>query len=392
MHFTKVDIFCRVIDNFGDVGVVYRFAKEFKYANPLCRVRLFVSDLKPLASVLPPIDPAKTMQEIGTIEYIDSSALDSSKVNELGVAEVLIETFGCDIPELVMRVAEKQPTLIINLEYLSAEKWAFGYHLKQSLLGQPLLKKYFFMPGITENSGGVIIDTQVEQAREDLRRNRPKHLNSYLKILNVSTVYDDQALFGSIFTYIRGFDTLLTHLQDLKKQVYLFVFGDKSHESMLNSLHHLGGQALKDGYYRLKNIHALFMPFLAQTKYDRLLCLTDFNLVRGEDSFVRALLSKKPFIWNAYIQENSYQHVKVSAFLDVFKTYFEDARVFKHYSDLVLEFNQAASETPLQTTHEDYGRFFSDLNKIEHATRKMSYFIRLNCDLVKKFTSFLNQI
>jgi uncharacterized repeat protein (TIGR03837 family) len=392
MHFTTVDIFCHVIDNFGDIGVVYRFAKEFKYANPLCRVRVFVSDLKPLASILPPIDPAKTMQEIGAIEYIDSSALALPKVNELGVAEVLIEAFGCDIPEMVMRLAEKQPTLIINLEYLSAEKWAFGYHLKQSLLGQPLLIKYFFMPGITENSGGVIIDTQVEQAREDLLRNRPAHLDSYLKICHVSTVRDDQALFGSIFTYVRGFDTLLTHLQDLKKPVYLFVFGDKSHESMLNSLHRFGGQALQDKYYRLKNIHALFMPFLPQTQYDRLLCLTDFNLVRGEDSFVRALLSEKPFIWNAYIQENSYQSVKVSAFLDVFKTYFEDACVFKHYSDLVLEFNQAASELPRQTTSEKYGNFFSDLNKIEHATEKMSYFIRLNCDLVKKFTSFLNQI
>ena len=63
MHFTSVDIFCHVIDNFGDVGVVYRFAKELN-ANPLCRVRILVSNLKPLASILPSIGPAKIMQEI----------------------------------------------------------------------------------------------------------------------------------------------------------------------------------------------------------------------------------------------------------------------------------------------------------------------------------------
>jgi hypothetical protein len=157
-------------------------------------------------------------------------------------------------------------------------------------------------------------------------------------------------------------------------------------------LHRFGAQELQNGYFRLKNIHVLFMPFLPQSQYDRLLCLTDFNLVRGEDSFAHAIVSGKPFIWNAYLQENVYHRVKVAAFLDEFKQYFDDFSVFKHYSELVMEFNQAASETPLQTTHEDYSRFFSDLNKIEHATRKMSYFIRLNCDLVKKFTSFLYQI
>jgi hypothetical protein len=134
------------------------------------------------------------------------------------------------------------------------------------------------------------------------------------------------------------------------------------------------------------------MPFLPQTLYDQLLCLTDFNLVRGEDSFIRAILSGKPFIWNAYLQENIYHRVKVDAFLEVFKIYFNDSTVFKHYSELFIEFNQAASEQPIQTTHERYDHFFMDLNKINHATEKMSYFIRVNCNLVKKFSNFLNQV
>ena len=134
------------------------------------------------------------------------------------------------------------------------------------------------------------------------------------------------------------------------------------------------------------------MPFLPQTLYDQLLCITDFNFVRGEDSFVRAILSGKPFIWNAYLQENIYHRVKVEAFLEVFRNYFDDAAVFKHYRELLLEFNQASAEESIQTTHERYGHFFTDLNKINHATREMSYFIKLNCDLVKKFTDLLTRI
>ena len=161
---------------------------------------------------------------------------------------------------------------------------------------------------------------------------------------------------------------------------------------MIQSLHRAQAVIMSDAHYTLKNIHVLIMPFLPQTVYDQFLCLTDFNIVRGEDSFVRAILSGKPFIWNAYLQENIYHRVKVEAFLEVFKNYFNDDIAFKHYSELLLEFNQAAEEQPVQTTRERYDNFFEDLNKINHATREMSYFIRFNCDLVKKFTGFLNQI
>lgn len=392
MHYKNLDIFCHVIDNFGDVGIAYRFAKELKLACLSCDVRLFVSDLGPLKSILPVIDSLQTVQEHEGIVFVDSTKLDNILVDALGTADVLVEAMGCEIPEAVMKKAEQRDTLIINLEYLSAEKWITEYHMKPSLLPQPALKKYFYMPGFTPESGGIIIDSRVEKSRQSLSDDRIKYLNNHLKCFGVSLTDTKDALFGSIFTYARGFDTFLSDIGEIDKNIYLFIFGQKSRESMIQSLHRAQAAVISDAHYTLKNIHVLIMPFLPQTVYDQFLCLTDFNFVRGEDSFVRAILSGKPFIWNAYLQENIYHRVKVEAFLEVFINYFNDDIAFKHYSELLLEFNQAAEEHPVQTTLERYDNFFEDLNKINHATREMSYFIRLNCDLVKKFTSFLNQI
>jgi uncharacterized repeat protein (TIGR03837 family) len=44
----------------------------------------------------------------------------------------------------------------------------------------------------------------------------------------------------------------------------------------------------------------------------------DFNIVRGEDSFVRAQLAGKPFIWHIYPQEDRAHEVKLAAFLDLY--------------------------------------------------------------------------
>jgi hypothetical protein len=140
-----------------------------------------------------------------------------------------------------------------------------------------------------------------------------------------------------------------------------------------------------------KNIKIQFAPFLDQHHYDSLLCCTDFNLVRGEDSLARAVCSGKPFIWNAYLQDNKYQKVKVEALLDVLKPYFQDSSIFNSFSELLLKFNDGRNEEQIQSTDEHYDIFFRDLNKIEHAMSKFSYFIDQNCNLVVKFSDFLKQ-
>jgi uncharacterized repeat protein (TIGR03837 family) len=389
MLFKSIDIFCHVVDNFGDVGVVSRFAKEFKRANPRCRVRVFIDDCDALHCIHPGTDPAAFLQEHDTITYISSRSLTEASVANLGTAEVLVEAFACHIPEIVLDAASKNRTYIINLDHLSAEKWVEGYHLKESLLGRGELKKYFFMPGFTVDTGGIIIDTDIENARSGLREKRIACLNDFLSPFSIVLDNDMNWLVATIFTYERRFDALLEALASLTKRVYLLVFDRKSKEGMRLTLSQTGGEQLGDSLYRIGNTVVVFMPFLAQHKYDELMCLCDFNIVRGEDTFVRAILSEKPFIWHAYKQDNNYQLVKVKAFLNVFRPYFEDEEVFTHFDEMLMQFNDDCAELILRV---QYDQFLINLNKIKHATEKMSYFIRGNCSLISKFVRFLDQL
>ncbi len=392
VRYSSIDIFCRVIDNFGDAGVVYRFAKEFLLARPACRLRVFCDGLNLFSLLRPGIDADKTVQECGGILFVNFSRLDRTGWLELGPADVVVEAFGCDIPAAYRTGILFRPGAWINLEYLSAEPWVDGYHKRQSLTGTGGVKKYFFMPGFTAESGGVIIDSAVEHAKADLASHRLLHLNALLGQFGVHLDNTRQTLVCTLFTYTRGFDTFLADIRCACEEAFLLVCGEKSREGMLASLARTASRAVGENHYAAGSAHVLFMPFLPQNRFDELLCLADFNIVRGEDSLVRAILAEKPFIWNAYLQDEKYHKVKVAAFCDEFGKYFEDETVFRELRDLFMRFNDAGKEESRQATSERFGPFFRDLKKIERATREMSYFITRNCSLMEKFTDFLSGI
>ena len=405
MDFSSVDIFCHRVDNYGDVGVAYRFAGELKIARPAWRVRVFFDDLAALREIADEIDPDEVIQEHNSIVYVKSCALNQTQIDALGVAEVMVEMFACHIPEPFMEMAYDNSKLIINLEYLSAEEWVEEYHLKESLLGRGSVRKFFFLPGFRETTGGLIINSRLREMRESGSFDRFAVLNDILNKYGLNHIkQEDNQLIGTIFTYERGFDLLFAHIGNLEYQTTLLVFGEKSQKGMSATLGRLGVDFVnvinkveqRDGepysYQRhvYKNVQIIYMTFVNQHVYDTLLCCTDFNIVRGEDSFAHAVLSGKPFIWNAYIQDEKYQNVKVEALLNTLRPYFDDENLFAAYSDLMTRFNDAPAESPEQTTSERYDIFFKNLKKIEQTSERIYYFMLRNCDLVSKFCNFLD--
>ena len=152
MKYNSIDIFCHVVDNFGDIGVVYRFAREFHKSNPKVTVRVFVDDLSAFAQINPQIDKSLNTQTIDSLTYINTRSLTSELFMSTRIGDVLIEAFGCEIPDFIMERAYYESILLINLEYLSAEDWVEGYHLQESLLPKGTLKKVFYMPGFTKTT------------------------------------------------------------------------------------------------------------------------------------------------------------------------------------------------------------------------------------------------
>jgi hypothetical protein len=138
MRACRWDIFCRVIDNHGDIGVCWRLAAQLAARGE--RVRLWVDDASALAWMAPQGAPGVT------VGPFDAPA-------EPG--DVVIEAFGCDPPAaFVERMVAARPAWI-NLEYLSAEAWVERSHALRSPQASGL-EKWFYFPGFTPATGGLL--------------------------------------------------------------------------------------------------------------------------------------------------------------------------------------------------------------------------------------------
>src|SRR5258706_11395567 len=86
------DIFCRVVDNYGDVGVSWRLARQVAREHGK-RVRLLLDDLTVLAKLRPEVDPQRDSNQVDGVEVrrLDAPAGE--------VADVVVETFGCEPPD-----------------------------------------------------------------------------------------------------------------------------------------------------------------------------------------------------------------------------------------------------------------------------------------------------
>ncbi len=114
------DIFCAVVDNFGDIGVSWRLARQLAVEHGF-KVRLWVDDLASLQPILPEISSGLEVQTAAGVEVRQWP----SPFPPVEPAEVVIEAFGCALPSVyidAMAVLDRPPVWI-NLEYLSAEKW-----------------------------------------------------------------------------------------------------------------------------------------------------------------------------------------------------------------------------------------------------------------------------
>ena len=156
-----VDIFCDVIDNYGDAGVCWRLAKILSNEHNFS-VRLFINRPETLSAFVTHLEPGKLPQTIGNISVCHWNSSLSAEP-----ADVVIETFGCRLPNVFEeKIAAKQPQPVwINLEYLSAEDWVEGCHGHSSPHPNLNVNKYFFFPGVTNETGGVMIESDLDNRK-----------------------------------------------------------------------------------------------------------------------------------------------------------------------------------------------------------------------------------
>jgi uncharacterized repeat protein (TIGR03837 family) len=277
------DVFCHVVDNFGDIGVCWRLAADLGARGE--SVRLWVDDASPLAWMAPDGAVGVTVRP-----WADSA-------HETAPGDVVIEAFGCELPDAFvqgMAAAERAP-LWINLEYLSAERYVERSHrLPSPQMSGPGrgLTKWFFYPGFTPATGGLLREPSL--MAEHTRFDRSAWLDRH------GIRPRDGERLVSVFCYANAaFDSLLQTLGDAPTLVLL-----------------TAGRAAPAALPR--HVRCQSLPYLTQADYDRLLWSCNLNFVRGEDSFVRAQWAGQPFVWQIYPQNDGVHAAKLDAFVGRF--------------------------------------------------------------------------
>ncbi|RYY75760.1 MAG: elongation factor P maturation arginine rhamnosyltransferase EarP [Gammaproteobacteria bacterium] len=301
------DIFCRVIDNYGDIGVCWRLARQLAREYPF-EVRLWVDELDALKQIWP------TAQLCGQqyAEKVDVRLWQDDFPSEITSADVVIEAFACNLPEsylIAMKRRVSQPRWF-NLEYLSAEDWVEGCHGLTSVHPQLGLKKTFLFPGVTTKTAGLLKEKELLNTSDEFQSNEQTK-RVFLQQFGVQVAPD--ALLISLFGYENhAVASLLEAWMNSPKPIACLVPSGKILPDVSKAL----SRSLvigDDVVHGSLQIHVI--PFLNQDNYDRLLWACDINFVRGEDSFVRAQWAAKPFVWHIYPQDEDFHMVKLDAFL-----------------------------------------------------------------------------
>lgn len=306
------DIFCTVIDNYGDIGVSWRLARQLSMEHGVS-VRLWVDDLRAFKHLRPEIDPALPIQHLAGVEVRHWV----SPLPEVTPGEVVIEVLACHLPEaFVVRMTCRQPAPVwLNLEYLSAEDWVAGIHGLPSPHPRLPLTQYFFMPGYSDNTGGLTRESRLT-AERDAFQSDPEARIAFWTALNLPPPQDNE-LRISLFSYEnRALPSVLdAWTKEAQPICVLTPIGKALPEiaAWFDVESYSAGDIWRRGELTL-----CVLPMLDQDAYDRLLWACDFNFVRGEDSFLRAQFAARPLAWQAYVQEDAAHLAKLDAFLDLY--------------------------------------------------------------------------
>lgn len=278
------DLFCRVIDNLGDIGVCWRLAVNL--ARQGHSVRLWIDQPGPLAWMAPAGHPGVSVQ-------VWTEPFDAAPLAALPPGDVWIEAFGCELPEAFVAARRHDPVWL-NLEYLSAESWVERNHrLPSPVLRGPGqgLTKWFFYPGFTAGTGGLLREPEAVT---------PDRAADAAWLGSLGLPLRPQAMPVLLFCYEPA--SLATVMAQAADVDWLVTPGRA--ETAASTL------PLAPGARRIP------LPPVTQVDFDRLLRCGHLNFVRGEDSLVRALWAGQAFVWHIYPQHDDAHHAKLDAFLD----------------------------------------------------------------------------
>lgn len=364
-----ITVLCKVVDNFGDIGVVWRLCcqllNQIKKENLTSKINLIVDDLASFNKICNSVDFSKSFQvvdEINVYNWNDEKlCYDEFSKNDGENLSVILEVFQCGRPAWMERILFEdklnRTVQIIMIDYLTAEKYAEDFHCLQSLTRSSKVQKVNFMPGFTNKTGGLIIDSEWE------------HFCDYQ---NNKTLL--------CFTYDRNWDALVNACKKSNYIEKVLIAPGKGFESLKKSFY---SNFIKDSNLKIEEL-----SFMNQNEWDKMLKNCGVLFIRGEESMSRACLSGIPFVWHAYPQSDEYQLIKVRALLERMSNHFE-VEDFKIIEKVWILINSAESEVEQEEFEKAILDFFNNAEKLVYGFREFALDLRKNGDLCSNLMTFI---
>lgn len=419
------DIFCRIVDNFGDIGVCWRLSQQLAHEHHL-QIRLFIDDLVTASKIIQGLSHDQTSQIINNIEIcswpdfdiethtdivLENTVLENTVLANEELPNVVLETFCCELPSVYIQKMCTQQTIWINLEYLSAEAWVSDFHAKPSRHPTLLITKYFFFPGFRPDTGGLIREADLITKRDafmnsislqnefwlNLQTSKPDPKKTALK--NNTRI---NSIKISLFCYPQApINNLLLALAESDQAIDLYLPIDENLTAFNDVLADFKLNINENATYGNLTIHVI--PFLAQADYDSLLWACDLNFVRGEDSWIRAIWASKPFIWQPYIQSDDTHIKKITAFLEIYthSTEKESTEISSTIYQANLAWSQSSATNNLTKTalkitaslkktivQEPWSSLINNLSEFHYYAEKRSNALINQPDLATKLVIF----
>ena len=303
------DIFCRIVDNYGDGGVCWRLARQLAAEHGIA-VTLWIDDLASLARIEPALDPQCDDQVARRVRVRRYSPTQPAPFVD---PDVVIEAFACGLPEPYREAMARQvrPPVWVNLEYLSAEGWVESAHALPSPHPRLPLTCWFYFPGFTAHTGGLLREDALLATRDTFQRDL-RARQALWQAIGFQTAAS--ALTVSLFCYANpGLPALLDAWAGGDEEI-VCVIPEGVAQAELDrwtggNLPHPGRPVVR-GRLRLG-----VAKFVAQDAFDQRLWTCDLNFVRGEDSLLRAIWAAQPLVWHIYPQAENVHLLKLDALL-----------------------------------------------------------------------------
>jgi len=306
-------IFCKVVDNYGDIGICWRLSRQLLAEHGVA-VTLWVDDLASFRRICPAVDSAAARQLVEGIEVRHWANQEQAFAPD-DVADIVIEFFAVDIPPgYIDAMAQRSPRPVwFNLEGLSAEEWVEGCHGLPSSHPRLPLTKHFFFPGYTEKTGGLMVEADL-LAQRDAFQSDAAAVAAFLARFGV-TPAEQAATKVSLFCYPHAPVSALFETWEQGAAPVTCLVPEGVAAEAVGALFGAAGIPRAGDVHTRGALTVRVLPFVPQQDYDKLLWACDINFVRGEDSWVRAQWAGRPFVWHIYPQDENLHHKKLRAFL-----------------------------------------------------------------------------